>query len=327
MFDTLLYILIFLASCAAFYFSGELIIHSLVKVAKMLRWKEFVVSFLVMAVVASLPNLFVGIIAAINKIPILSFGDIIGGNVIDLTLAIGLAAIFAKKAIPAKSKTIQTTLLFTSIAAVLPLILAIDGEVSRIDGIILILFYVFYLIWLFSKKERFSKDCEGETGKPRTVKKINYSITNIFKIIGGLLIFAVAAQGIVSSAQYFAGTFGWSLILIGLFIVGVGNCAPEIFFAISSARKGKRTHDWMILGDLMGAIIGPATFVLGIVAIICPIKIVDFSPFAVARIFTIIAIIFFFIFIRNDQKISKKEAAFLLMIYMAFIISEIFVKL
>ncbi|MFA5368698.1 MAG: hypothetical protein WC303_01670 [Candidatus Paceibacterota bacterium] len=323
---TLFYALIFFASCLAFYFSGEMIIHSLVKVAKILRWKEFVVSFLVMAIVASLPNLFVGIIAAINKIPILSFGDIIGGNLVDLTLAIGLAAIFSKKAIPAKSKTIQTTLLFTSIAAVLPLILALDGEVSRIDGVILILFYICYLIWLFSKKERFSKDCEETPSKLRKIRKTNYSLFNALKIIGGLLIFVLAAQGIVSSAQHFAATFGWSLILIGLFIVGIGNSAPEIFFAISSARKSNDSHKWMVLGDLMGAIIGPATFVLGTVALICPIKIGDFSPFAVARIFTIIAIIFFFIFIRNDQKISKKEAAFLLMIYMTFVISEIFIK-
>jgi cation:H+ antiporter len=327
MFDTLIYIFIFLASCFAFYYSGEMIIHSLVKVAKILKWKEFVVSFLVMAVVASLPNLLVGIIAAINKIPILSFGDVLGGNVVDLTLAIGLAAIFAKKSIPAKSKTIQHTLWFTSAAVVLPLILALDKEISRIDGVILISFYIVYLIWLFSKKERFSKECEEDSEKPKKTKKTKYSITNIFKILGGLAIFVLAAQGIVSSAQYFATTFGWSLILIGLFIVGIGNSAPEIFFAISSARKGKRCHDWMILGDLMGAIIGPATFVLGTVALICPIKIEDFSPFAVARIFTIIAVVFFFIFMKNDQKISKKEAAFLLMIYVAFIIAEIFVKL
>lgn len=322
---TLICVLIFFTSCLAFYLSGELIVHSLVKVAKILQWKEFAVSFLIMAIVASLPNLFVGIISAINKIPILSFGDVLGGNVVDLTLSIGLAAIFAKKAIPARSKTIQTTLLFTSIATILPIILAWDGEISRIDGVILILFYFLYLIWLFSKKERFSKTCEDVEIKNN--KKSGNYIISVLKILIGIAIFILAAQGIVSSAQYFASTFGWSLIIIGLFIVGIGNCAPEIFFAISSAKKGDgEGHEWMILGDLMGAVIGPATFVLGTVALICPIEITDFSPFALARIFTIIAIIFYFIFIRSDQKIDKKEAAFLLMIYIAFIVSEIFAK-
>jgi len=77
----------------------------------------------------------------------------------------------------------------------------------------------------------------------------------------------------------------------------------------------------------MGAIIGPATFVLGIVALISPIVIQDFSPFAVTRIFLIFSIALFYYFVKNDEKISKKEAAILLMTYIAFIITEIFVKL
>ncbi|MDD5569212.1 MAG: sodium:calcium antiporter [Candidatus Pacebacteria bacterium] len=328
MFETLTYSAIFIVSAGAFYFSGELIVRSLIKIAKILQWKEFAISFVIMAIVASLPNLFVGIISAINKIPQLAFGDVIGGNVVDLTLSVALAALFAKKGIPAKSRTVQSTLIFTSAAAVFPVLLAWDGVLSRIDGIILISFYVFYLAWLFSKRERFSKTCE-ENGNIKKKKsgKIQYSLINVLQVLACVAVFIIAAQGIVSSAQYFAATFNWSLILIGLFIVGVGNCAPEIFFAIASARQGKRGHDWMILGDLMGAIIGPATFVLGTVALITPIQISDFSPFAVARIFLIFAIICFFTFVRNDQRISKKEAAFLLMIYVAFVITEIFVKL
>jgi Ca2+/Na+ antiporter len=85
--------------------------------------------------------------------------------------------------------------------------------------------------------------------------------------------------------------------------------------------------EWMILGDLMGTIVAPATLVLGIVALISPIHIADFSPFGVARIFLFIAIIFFFTFIKNDSKISKKEAIILLFIYIAFILTEVFVRM
>jgi len=115
-----------------------------------------------MAIVASLPNLFVGIFSAIQGIPQLSFGDVIGGNVVDTTLAIALAALFSKSGIPAKSRTVQTTLSFTALAALLPILLAWDGVISRPDGVILILFYILYLIWLFSKKENFSKACEED---------------------------------------------------------------------------------------------------------------------------------------------------------------------
>jgi len=94
---TLLYALLFLVSCLGFYLSGELIVKSLIKIAKFLGWKEFVVSFLVMAFVGSLPNLFVGISSALHNIPQLSFGDIIGGNVVDLTLSVALALFSPKK--------------------------------------------------------------------------------------------------------------------------------------------------------------------------------------------------------------------------------------
>ena len=318
---TLLYALVFLASCLAFYFSGELIVKSLIKIAKFLGWKEFVVSFLVMAFVGSLPNLFVGISSALHNIPQLSFGDVIGGNVVDLTLSIALAALFAKEGIPAKSRTIHSTLLFTIIAAALPIFLIWDGVLSRMDGFLMIVLFFVYVAWLFSKKERFAKTCEDTAPIAESFKA---SFSGIFKIILCLTVFAVAAEGIVRSARYFADTFNWPIILIGLFVVGLGNCAPEMFFAVSAA---KNKLGWMVLGDLMGAIIAPATLVLGIVAVINPIEINNFSPFGIARIFTFIAIFFFFFFIKNDSRISKKEAVFLLFVYVAFIITEIFVRI
>ena len=317
---TLLYILVFLASCLAFYFSGELIVKSLIKIAKFLGWKEFVVSFLVMAFVGSLPNLFVGISSALHGIPQLSFGDVIGGNVVDLTLAIALAALFARNGIPARSKTVHDTLLFTIIAAVLPIFLIWDNVLSRADGVIMIAMFFVYVAWLFSKKERFSKECEDKGSITQSFKA---SFSGIFKIIACLAVFAVASEGIVRSAKYFAITFDWPIAMIGLFIVGLGNCAPEIFFAITAARK---KMEWMVLGDLMGTIVAPATLVLGVVSLISPIYITDFSPFGVARIFLFIAIFFFFLFIKNDSHISKKEAMILLFIYIAFILTELFFK-
>ena len=318
---TILYASVFLVSSLAFYLSGELIVKSLIKIARFLEWKEFVVSFLVMAVVGSLPNLFVGISSALHGIPQLSFGDVIGGNVVDLTLSIALAALFVKEGIPAKSKTVHTTLLFTIIAAALPIFLIWDGVLSRMDGLIMVILFFIYVGWLFSKKERFAKTCE-ETDT--ITKSFQASFSGVFKIILCLAVFAVASEGIVRSARYFADTFNWPLILIGLFIVGLGNCAPEMFFAVSAARN---KLEWMVLGDLMGTIVAPATLVLGIVAMINPIVITDFSPFEIARLYTFIAIFFFFFFIKNDSKISKKEAVFLLFIYIAFIITEIFARM
>ncbi|HUV81241.1 MAG TPA: sodium:calcium antiporter [Patescibacteria group bacterium] len=317
----ILHIFIFLACCVLLYFSGDWVVGGLMRTARFLGWKEFVVAFFVMAFAASLPNFFVGITSALKGIPELSFGDIAGNNLVALTLAVGLAALFAKKGIPAESRAIQTTSVFTLAAAILPLILIWDGELSRPDGGILILFFLFYLFWLFSKKERFSKIYDER--EILIGKDFKNFFRDIIKVFFGIFFLIIAAQGIVASAQFFARTFNFPLVMVGVLITGLGSALPEIYFAVISARK---EEDWMILGNLMGAVIVPATLVLGIITLICPIKIVDFSPFVIARIFLIISTLFFFFFIKTDRHLTKKEAFVLMGIYIIFILVEILTK-
>ena len=290
--------------------------------ARFLNWKEFVVAFFVMAFAASLPNFFLGVTSAFKGIPQLSFGDVAGNNLVALTLAVALAVLFAKgREIPAESRTVQATSIFTIIAALLPLFLILDGKLSRTDGILLIAFFIFYLAWLFSKKERFAKIYN--THKTPIIKKFKLFLKDLGKLILGIVLLIVSVQGIVASAQFFAKSFDISLVLIGVLITGLGSALPEIYFAVSAARKGE---SWMILGDLMGAVIVPATLVLGIVALIHPIEIFDLTSLAIARLFLLISAIFFLFFVRTDKKITRKEALFLLLIYLAFVVIEILTK-
>jgi len=130
----------------------------------------------------------------------------------------------------------------------------------------------------FLQKERFTKTC----GDEEDIKNFKASFFGVFKILLAIIFFIFASQGIVNSANYFAETFHWPVLLIGLFIVGLGNCLPEIFFAVSAAKK---ENTWLVLGDLMGAVVMPATLVLGIVSLISPIKIADMASLTVARVF------------------------------------------
>ncbi len=314
------YILIFLGSCGLLFLSGRWLVEALMRIARFLGWREFVVAFFVMAFAGSVPNLFVGISSALHKIPQLSFGDIIGGNLIDLTLAVALAALIAK-GLSAESKMVQTSSIFTIVVAIQPLLLILDGTLGRVDAIILILTFFVYIFWLFSKKERFTKTYEED--QTPIVKKFKVFIKDLGKVILGISLLLLAAEGMVRSASFFAESLNLSIALIGILIVGLGNALPEIYFAIASARKGRT---WMILGNLMGSIIVPATLVLGIVALICPIKVPDFSPFAIGRFFLIISAIFFLFFVRTGRKITKKEALFLLGIYITFVLVEILTK-
>lgn len=313
------YIFIFTISCLLLTFSSKWLVRALSRIALFLQMKEFVVAFFLMAFAASIPNLFVGIISALNKIPELSFGDVVGGNIVDLSLMIGLAALISKGGLTANSRTVQRSSIFTIFIAVLPLFLIFDGQLSRGDGILLILSFLFYITWLFSKKERFSKIYNHA---PESINFKNF-LKDLLIIIGGIILLLVGAIGIVKSASFFSQVFNLPLGLIGIFIVGLGNCLPETFFTIQAARKGQ---DWMILGDLMGGVVITATLVLGIVALICPIEVINISPFAIARIFLIISALFFFFFIRTGQRVSRREGFFLLGLYFLFLLVELLTK-
>jgi len=313
------YILIFIICCVLLYFSGEWIIGGLMRIAKFLGWREFVVAFFVMAFAASLPNLFIGITSALKGIPQLSFGDIAGNNLIAMTLAVALGVLSAKnREIPAESRMAQTTLVFTIAAAILPLLLIRDNTLSRADGLLLMAFFAFYVYWLFSKKERFAKIYnDRQTRQIPIAKELKLFFKDAGKLVLGIIFLIISAQGIVVSAQFFARSFNVSIILIGLLITSFGNALPDIYFAIVSARKGET---WMILGGLMGAVIMLSTLVLGIVSLIHPIEILDFTPLIIARIFLIISALFFFFFVRTGRQITKKEALFLILIYIAFVL-------
>ena len=323
--DWLFYLLIFAISCGLLYLSGEWVIAGLMRVARLLGWREFVVAFFIMAAGASLPNLFVGITSAIQGIPHLSLGDIAGNNLVTLTIAVAIGVLFSTaKELPIASRTAQTTALCTAGAAILPLLLISDGVLGRSDGFILIGFFIFYLGWLFSKKERFTNQEHESRDFVSLTRDLKGLFKDFVKIILGIVFLLVAAQGIIHSATFFAKELNVSLMLIGILVVGFGNALPETYFAIAAA---KQRDNWLVLGNLMGAVIIPATLVLGIVTLIHPIYIAD-SPhswgvLALSRIFIVLASILFLVFARTNRKITTKEAHILLAIYVTFIASII----
>lgn len=319
----LLYVLLFLISSFTLYVSGGRLVSGLARIARFLGLKEFVVAFFVMAFAASLPNLVVGITAAFRAIPQLSFGDVAGNNIITLTVAAALAVFFSKdRFVPTESRLIQTSAIFTALAAILPLLLVLDGELSRLDGLILILLFLLYNFWLFSKKERFSQVYDdNEDGEiAGAIKKSKLFIKDAGKTFLGIILLIGAAYGIVISAVFFAQFFKVPIILIGLLITGLGSALPETYFAVISARRG---DTWMVLGNLMGAVIVPATLVLGVVALIHPIVMTNFSQLAAARFFLIASALFFYFFARTGKKITKKEGIILLTLYVLFVITEL----
>ena len=215
---------------------------------------------------------------------------------------------------------VQTSALFTAVVAFLPLLLILDGNLSRIDGGVLILAFFIYAFWIFSKQENFQKIYSDSQKEKKTMDAF-WFLKNTAKLALLLILLLIASFVVIDTAQFFAKSLGVSLALVGVLIVGLGNCFPETYFSIVSAKKGE---GWMVLGDLMGSVIVCTTLVLGIVALITPFQIDDFSPFLIARVFVLVAAVFYLFSIKTDRKITKKEALLLLFTYIVFLLTEIF---
>jgi cation:H+ antiporter len=218
-------ILTFLASIIILSWLSSSFVKTAVEIAKYLHWREFIVAFFVMGCAASLPNLFVDLNAALQGLPGLAFGDIIGGNLVDLTLIMAIVVFFSKGEVSTDSKMVQGSSIFTFLIAILPIFLIWTGEVTRIDGIILIGAFFVYAYWLFSKDDRFKKvykKTKKESALP-SVRKYTFFI-NIVKLVLILAVLLAASEGIIFAAQAFQAGLGVSLSLVGVLIVALGNC-------------------------------------------------------------------------------------------------------
>ncbi len=310
---------ILLLSGVLLYIAGELIVAALLRLSRYFKVTEFIVAFFVMAFAATLPNLFVGITSALQGIPELSFGDIMGNNIIALTIAVAVGVLFApKRELQLENQTIQDTTFLTSISAILPLILISDGMISRSDGLVLLLFFFGYVYWMFSKRDHFTKVFEEEQ---KEVTR-HQAMSSIMRLVGGVVLLSLAAQGVVYGAEIIASGIGMSLLLVGILVIGFGGALPEIYFTIISARHGETG---MIVGNLMGAVIIPATFVLGIVSIIQPISNEALEFPIIARVFLVLVALFFLYVSQTRNVITVREASILVISYLLFIGALIFV--
>jgi len=317
--EIILALIIFIVSCFLLTYASKMLVDALAKIALFLKVREFIVATFLMAFGTAMPNLVVGIVSAFKGMPELSLGDVMGGNIFDITMAIGLAVLFSVDGIPAHSRTVQKTTLITIGFALLPLLLMSDGLLSRGDGTLLMVLYLVYVFWFFSDPSRITRPYDKHEHCPN----VKVFVKNFFLCILGILLLIVGGYGIVESATVFATFFGLPLAIIGVFVVGISNCLPETFFCI---QAGRNKQEWMVLGNIMGGVIFAASFLLGLVAFIHPIQIANITFSVIARAFLILACLFFLVFVRTDKQLTKKEAGVLIAIYILFLVTEILMR-
>ena len=313
----ILYILLFLISCIVLVKAGSQAIKCLAKIAKHLKWSEFTTAFLLMGFITSLPELFVGVTSALHLKPEISLGNVLGSNIINLTLAIALP-VFIAGALRAKTALSQRTSIYTVMIGVLPILLMSDGILSRIDGVVLLLILSLYIWNVSQKKDLFQEDTSHNIKKDFSLNKGLLKSIILFSIFIVLLL--LSAEGIVFSSSEIAKSFGIPLLIIGIVLVALGTNLPELVFSIKAASLG---HKDMILGNLMGSVIANSSLVLGVTVLIHPIRIFSFSPYLTSMIFTVVIGLLFLIFIQKDKMISRKESFVLLFLYLLFILTQV----
>lgn len=314
-----IYVIIFIVSVFILVKSGTMLVKSIVVISRYLKISEYVTAFIFMAIVTSLPELFVSVSAAFKKTSSLALGNIIGSNIANLTLILGLVIVFAR-GIKIKTKVTRREAWSVFFVATLPLLLMWDGRLSRAEGLILLVVYFLYLGRIVRQKERFRRTLNSFGQGWQEFKTFLKSIT-LFLVGVGLLL--GSAWLIVEMASRIAFGLNLPLVFIGLFLVAIGTSLPELVFGVKSVLA---KHETMNLGNLLGSCACNSALVLGLVAIIYPIEIVHFSLFFVSVFFMIITFLFFNLFLRTKAKLSYQEGFILLGFYLVFIIVGSIIK-
>lgn len=310
----IVYIIIIIIFSVILVKSSQWVIRALTYLAKYLHVSEFVAAFILAGVATSLPEIFIGITSAINQMPILSLSNIIGSNIANLTLILGLTIILIK-GLSSEAKTIQQNIIYTSILLIYPFLLALDGEISRIDGLGLLVVFLLYNIILIHQSKDFTKKLDRAQKKDL--------IKNIFIFCLSIILLLGSAHIIVEAANLLASTLNISLFIIGLLLIALGTSLPELVFGI---KLGTGEHKDMILGNILGSIAINSTAVVGITALIYPIIIKDISVLIGSAVFLIIVYLLFIIFAQTKKRISWQEAFVLILLYITFVIVQFLLK-
>ena len=303
-------VLIFIIGCILLVKSAEYAVKSVAHIARFLRLTEFVTSFILVALVSSLPEGFISIIAALRGDPAIGVGTLLGGNIADITLILGLVAL-AGHPIKIHSNIIKKDLYF-AILMLLPIILGLNGILSRLDGIVLLGAGIIFMIVLLKEREYFHTPFEMR----------DHWLRHLSIFAASIAVMLFSAHFIVQSSHTIALGLSIPSLLIGLVLVALGTTLPEFTFSLQSVRKG---HGDMAIGDLLGTVVVDACIIMGITAIIAPIAINIFI-LSIIGVFTLFAVIFALLFMRTDNILTKNEAITLIFFYLAFVVAQILLR-
>lgn len=294
--------------------SAEFAVKFISRFARIMKFSEFFVSFFIVAIISTFPEFFVSVFSAINKVPSMGLGTLIGSNIADMSLILGFVALTSNSGIRIHSKTMKLNFFFFMLC-ILPILLALDGIISRADGVILILGYLFFFLDLLRQRKFFHRVYTDGEQRGLAIKSFVYFIISI-----GVLL--VASSFVLKYAKNLSIALKFPPILVGLVIIGLGTCLPELLFSIKSLKK---EFDELGLGDILGNVVADATLAVGVTALIYPITF-NFTFLILGGIFLFLTTLFALYFIYTGDVLSKGEGAILIIMYFAFVVIALSLK-
>lgn len=242
-------------------------------IATKLGIPQLVIGLTIVAMGTSAPEAAVSISAALKGNADITIGNIVGSNILNILIILGLSSVIVPIAVAPSTIKIETP--FMIVITGVMLLLGLDAEISLLDGVIFLVLFAAYLAYLFrmAKKDK-NKESEGS-------KNISILKAIIFAVIG-LVMIVLGSNVTVDAATAIAKAVGLSERFIGLTIVALGTSLPELFTSVTAARKGNAD---IAIGNIVGSNIFNILFVVGLSALIVPV------PFAANFIFdSIVAI-------------------------------------
>lgn len=281
-------------------------------IAKILKVPSLVIGLTIVAMGTSLPELSVSITASMANSNALAVSNVIGSNIFNLMVVLGASALMAS--IEVSEGVIQKDFPFSVLCAVLLLFLGYFGmELGRIDGVILLVIFVWFIVRqvlsaLSARKAALAAEDDGGD----EVKDISMWLAIVY-IVGGAVAVRFGGDWVVSGAKTIAVFFGLSENLIGLTIVAMGTSLPELVTSVTAAKKNELD---MAVGNVVGSNVFNILMILGVASTLSPIG------FIMENVIDIGVLLGFSLLVwvscATKKNLGKVEGAIMLLAYCAY---------
>ncbi len=295
---------------------ADILVDGSASVAKRFGLSSLMIGLTIIAFGTSAPELIVNIFASIAGSSDIGMGNIIGSNISNILLILGVSALITTLKV---DDSITKKQIPFSILAVVALFLLINSTLingsgqdglSRAGGLILILFFLIFLYYTFSLAKADKPEAEEEIKEMKTYKAV-------FFISGGILALFIGGKLIVDNASLLAMRAGLSEAFIGLTIVALGTSLPELAASIAAAKKNQIQ---MAVGNVIGSNIFNLLWVLGLSAVISPITYNPKMNFDILFLVFVSILLFGLIYMGKKFYFTKKEGYILVFLYVVYMI-------